>query len=56
MRKACLFMISARNHLLKECLTYVDSNYNKKYNYLVTIKFLIDWCNFYVSVTVLDGC
>ena len=37
MRKACLFMISARNHLLKECLTYVDSNYNKKYNYPILI-------------------
>ena len=34
---SCIFLISARNNLLKECLTKLDSNYNKNYNYPVII-------------------
>lgn len=30
-------MISARDNLLKQCLTYLNDNYNKKYNYPILI-------------------
>ena len=32
-KKKCIFLISARKDLLKECLTYLDKNYNYKHNY-----------------------
>ena len=34
---SCIFLISARKNLLKECLTKLDSNYNKNHNYPVII-------------------
>ncbi len=33
MRTPCIFLISARNDLLKECLFNLDKNYNKVHNY-----------------------
>jgi hypothetical protein len=33
----CIFLISARNHLLKECLTKLNNNYNKSHNYPIII-------------------
>lgn len=37
MRNPCLFMLSARDYLLKKCLTCIDQNYNKRYNYPIVI-------------------
>lgn len=37
MRKGCIFLISARKNLLKECLTSLDKNYNSKFNYPILI-------------------
>ena len=37
MRKGCIFLISARKHLIEECLRKLDQNYNKKYNYPILI-------------------
>ena len=33
----CIFLISARKYLLKTCLTYLDTNYNKQFNYPILI-------------------
>jgi len=35
--KGCIFLISARKNLLKTCLTYLDKNYNSKFNYPILI-------------------
>lgn len=37
MSKRCIFLISARNNLLKDCLTFLDENYNKEHNYTTLI-------------------
>ena len=37
MSKRCIFLISARNNLLKDCLTFLDANYNKEHNYTTLI-------------------
>ncbi len=37
MKKGCIFLISARKYLLKDCLKYLDQNYNKKFNYPILI-------------------
>ena len=37
MKNGCICLISARKNLLKTCLTYLDNNYNGKYNYPVLI-------------------
>lgn len=37
MNNRCIFLISARKNLLRECLTYLDKNYNSRYNYPVLI-------------------
>ncbi len=36
-KKGCIFLISARKNLLKDCLKYLDQNYNKKFNYPILI-------------------
>ena len=36
-RKGCIFLISVRKNLLKDCLKYLDQNYNKKFNYPILI-------------------
>ena len=36
-KKGCIFLISARRNLLKDCLKYLDQNYNKKFNYPILI-------------------
>ena len=36
-KKGCIFLISARKDLLKDCLKYLDQNYNKKFNYPILI-------------------
>ena len=37
MRNGCVFLISARKNLIKECLTQFDKNYNRRYNYPILI-------------------
>ena len=37
MSKRCIFLISARNNLLKDCLTFLNGNYNKEHNYTTLI-------------------
>ena len=37
MVNGCIFLISARKHLLKKCLTFLNTNYNKRYNYPIHI-------------------
>ena len=36
-KKGCIFLISARKNLIKDCLKYLDQNYNKKFNYPILI-------------------
>jgi len=36
-KKGCIFLISARKKLLKDCLKYLDQNYNNKFNYPIII-------------------
>ena len=36
-KKGCIFLISARKNLLKDCLKLLDQNYNKKFNYPILI-------------------
>ena len=36
-RKGCIFLISVRKNLLKDCLKYLDQSYNKKFNYPILI-------------------
>ena len=36
-KKGCIFLISARKNLLKDCLKYLDQNYNNKFNYPILI-------------------
>ena len=37
MKNGCIFLISARKHLLKSCLTLLNDNYNSKFNYPILI-------------------
>lgn len=37
MKNGCIFLISARKNLLHKCLTYLDINYNNKFNYPILI-------------------
>lgn len=37
MKNGCIFLISARKHILKKCLTLLDENYNCKFNYPILI-------------------
>ena len=37
MSNSCIFLISARKEMLKECLTYLDKNYNCNYNHDILI-------------------
>ena len=37
MKKGCIFLISARKSLLRECLLLLDENYNKKFRYPILI-------------------
>ena len=37
MKRGCIFLISARKNLLKECLESLDKNYNSRYNYPILI-------------------
>lgn len=37
MKRGCIFLISARKNLLKECLTSLDRNYNSRYKYPILI-------------------
>ena len=37
MKKGCIFLISARKKLLKTCLSYLNKNYNSKFNYPILI-------------------
>ena len=36
-KKGCIFLISVRRNLLKDCLKYLDQNYNKNFNYPILI-------------------
>tara|TARA_B100000989_G_scaffold298696_1_gene289227 strand:+ start:733 stop:1662 length:930 start_codon:yes stop_codon:yes gene_type:complete len=36
-KKGCIFLISARKNLIKDCLKYLDQNYNNKFNYPILI-------------------
>ena len=36
-KKGCIFLISARKHLLKRCLKELDKNYNNQFNYPILI-------------------
>lgn len=37
MKKGCIFLISARKNLLKPCLTFLNNNFNSRFNYPVLI-------------------
>ena len=37
MKNGCIFLISARKKILKECLTLLDKNYNSQFNYPILI-------------------
>ncbi len=37
MKKGCIFLISARKRLLRECLFLLDKNYNNKFHYPILI-------------------
>ena len=37
MKNKCIFLISARDNLLKQCLTLLDSNYNQHHNHTTLI-------------------
>ena len=39
--KVCIFLISARKDMLKESLSYLDKNYNSKYNHDIIISVCI---------------
>ena len=43
MSNSCIFLISARKEMLKECLTYLDKNYNGIDGYLDSIGFTKEW-------------
>ena len=36
-KKGCIFLISARKKQLKDCLKFLDQNYNKKFKYPILI-------------------
>ena len=49
-KKGCIFLISARKNLIKDCLKYLDENYNKKFNYPI----LIFYHKIFMIVKVLE--
>ena len=37
MTKSCIFLISARKEILKKCMIFLDTNYNKSFNHDILI-------------------
>jgi len=55
--KRCIFLISARKHLLKECLINLEKNYNQNYNYPILIFYhgeIYDDINFRKSIESIN--